>query len=187
MSVTLPVSEDWPEDIPARSGLPPRNAIPGILDGQAVWLAARRRYTVFVPLCGGRDYQLTKTQAEDPATAGSTAICQVRIQVPPWTARVRWWVLSERDAAGAVCYTQRASGGGETYQHRIYVMGPGGNSLPAALLYPSDGVPDADDEPQDIHSGTTGWIQLTISVWLDGDAEIYGICFDPLAAVTITG
>lgn len=185
MSVTLIVPDDWPYLIPARSGLPPRTIIPGVLDAQQVWLVARRRYSMFVPLCGGRDYQLTKTQAEDPDTAGSGAICQVRIRVPPWTEYIRWWVLSERDANLAECYVHESV---EAHPHMIRCTGAGGDSLPSAVFYPSDGAADADDEPQHIDD-TPGaaWGLHTIEVWLDNSAEIYGVCFEAIWAYTITG
>jgi len=180
MSVTVPVPQVFPTGVPARSGLAPVNAIPNILDQQAVWLNAGRKYQFYVPLGSGAGAQLTETEA----SAGTPA--QIRVAIPAWTAYLRWAPLTERDSDDAVCYVQRIEIGGaaavETYQHKMACPGPGGDVLMAAVLMPlSDGVPTADDEPEDIDCGTLSGARkiLTINLWLDGNAEIYGMAFEP--------
>ncbi|MBT7099701.1 hypothetical protein HN937_20165 [Candidatus Poribacteria bacterium] len=179
MTVTVSVEPDWPSGIPARSGLPPRNVIPRVLDAQQVWLAAGRRHMIYVPMAATFSTPLTDSEA----SSGDKE--QIRIKVPPWTDFCRWWVIADGDDPDAACYAQRT---GETYSHKIFCPGNGDEQIASGIAWPSDGDPDGNSEPQHIDAGVAAasWAVLTIDVWLDG-AEIWGIAIECLRMIQITG
>ena len=186
MTVTLRVPTRYLTDLTARNGLPAKATIPQTLCGQQVWLVARRKQAVYVPL--GRP--ITETEAEDPAT-GTPA--QVRVKVPSWTRWLRWGVLAEADDGDATAYCQRteidAAAAVETYQHAVPCPGIGAGTAASGALYLSDGVADADDLAQDIDCGTASasWKLLTLSVWVAGGATVYGLILEPQPMAEITG
>lgn len=174
---TVSVHTEWPSGVPARSGLPPRNSLARILDAQAIYLSASRRYSIYVPLSRGYDDQITRTEIPDSDPE------EIKLRIPSWTTHLRWGVVSERDASDATVTVQRS---GEAGSHTLSCPGPGGDYLPAAALYLSDGP--GDSAPVHIEAGndSDGWTTITVSVWLAGDAEVYGVVFEAIAQDTIT-
>lgn len=186
MTTTVTVPTEFVLGVPARSGLPPRNSIPRVLDGQSMFLSAGRRYSVYVPL--GREWDDPLPPGAAPPGDGELIL----LRVPPWCRYIRWGVVAAEDTGQPRILTWRTHVDGvsspENWTHVIDGTAPG-DELAQAVFYESYGPPTEAQVAQDISAAATpdaAWRTLGVILSLV-DAYVHGVVFHCLREREVTG
>ena len=186
MATTIEVPPGWPEGIPARSGLPPRNSITRVLDAQGMFCASARKHTQYVQLARGHSEAITDSDI------GTSSKEQIRFRVPAWTELLRWGVISVGDDTDAVAYCKRievdGSASAEAAYHEIAAMGGGGSTLNFGELSTSDATTSYTEVDAHIDAVTAydgEWHEVTLELYCE-DAEIQGLVIEAIRLPAVT-